>query len=492
MAMQRRALHQVAERPTDVYPSPDVYQGLLQLPGVELRTVSRFLNAASFIVPDSLVPVIAQMPECARIQPVRRFKAQHPVENRTTIAGSWFDAHYGLSNRPMEISDGHLLHQSGLTGKGVLIAVIDAGFYNLPAYEPFRHLIDSGRVMATYDFIGWENDVYNDDAHGMQVMSVVAGYDPGQLIGAAYNADYLLLRSEDATAEYILEEDRWVQAAEFADQQGARIILSSLGYTTFDDTATSHLYADLDGNTTVISRAADIAAAQGILVVVAAGNAGSGAWKYIGVPADADSVIAVGAVDRLGNRAGFSSVGPTADGRVKPDAMAVGDGAAVFNLYTGNAGLGAGTSFAAPLVAGLSACLMEAFPDLTSFQLTDLIRQFGHQSAIPDSLMGYGITDFTGIYCHLAGTCGLPVIWNSAAADNPVGFGVFLPESGDSEVNLFDASGKLMYTWKGTLEQGRLLVSLFQCFPVLRSGVYILQVVVNKNSITKKVMLLSP
>ena len=196
----------------------------------------------------------------------------------------------------------------------------------------------------------------------MVVLSIMGGNLPGELIGTSPDANFWLLRSEDAGSEYLIEEDNWTAAAEFADSAGADIMNTSLGYSQFDDHLMDHTYADMDGNTTRISRAADIAASKGMLVVVSAGNQGAGNWHYISAPADADSVLAVGAIDANGYIADFSSRGPSSDLRVKPDVVAIGKGTWVADFESGIR-QGNGTSLSAPVISGLAACLWQANPE---------------------------------------------------------------------------------------------------------------------------------
>ena len=238
------------------------------------------------------------------------------------------------------------------------------------------------------------DSVYEDNSHGMSVLSCMAANKPGVFMGTAPDAHYLLLRTEDAGSEFIIEEDNWVAAAEFADSAGAWIINSSLGYTEFDDPQTSHTYLDLDGNSTHVTRGADIAASKGILVVNSAGNSGDNAWRYIGAPADGDSVLTIGAVDSLGNYASFSSQGPSAAGRIKPNVSCTGQATWIVTS-AGNIGRANGTSFSSPILAGAAACLWQAFPDASNMEIYKAIEQSAHQYENPDYFVGYGIPNFT-------------------------------------------------------------------------------------------------
>jgi serine protease AprX len=244
--------------------------------------------------------------------------------------------------------------------------------------------------------------VYEDYPHGMNVLSCMGGNIPGQLVGTAPKAKYWLLRTEDAATEKIIEEMNWLRGAEFADSVGADIINSSLGYNYFDNTADSHTYADMDGHTTIISKAAELAADKGILVVSAAGNAAGYPWYKITAPADADSILTVGAVDSAGFIAGFSSRGLTYDGRIKPDVVARGV-QAITAADAGGINAENGTSFASPITAGAVACLWQANPTATNMQLINAIRQSANQFSTPDSIKGYGIPNFCAAHTILTG-----------------------------------------------------------------------------------------
>jgi len=235
--------------------------------------------------------------------------------------------------------------------------------------------------------------VFDAPSHGMKVLSIMGGNIPGELIGSAPKANYWLLRSEDNSSEQSIEEDYWVAAAEFADSVGADIINSSLGYTEFDNSDQDYSYSDLNGNTTIITKAADIAASKGILVISSAGNLGDDPWKYISAPADGDSVLTVGAVDSYANYAYFSGLGPTTDGRIKPNIAAMGLHTVLMGT-DGNITTGNGTSFSAPLISGLAACLWESSPELTNMEIFKRIEESSHHFSSPDYFLGYGIPDF--------------------------------------------------------------------------------------------------
>jgi serine protease AprX len=304
---------------------------------------------------------------------------------------------YGTSFSQVNMLGGVALHNNGFSGKGIVIAVLDAGFKSANTLTAFDSLRKNKQIIGTWDFVSQDSMVYEDDEHGMNVLSCMAGNIPGQLIGTAPKANYYLFRTEDASAEYIGEEYYWIAGAEYADSVGVDIISSSLGYNTFDDATQNHSYPDLNGKTTPIAIAATIASRKGILVLVSAGNEGTSSWKKILSPADADSIIAVGAVDGNKIRSDFSSMGPSSDSRVKPTVAAQGSNVVVAALSGGTQSAN-GTSFSCPLMAGMAACIWQSQRTRTNIELYNLIKKSADHFLHPDSLTGYGIPDFYKIF----------------------------------------------------------------------------------------------
>lgn len=295
---------------------------------------------------------------------------------------------YGYALEQIKLLNGLKLHRAGFRGQGMRVAVIDAGFLNVDRISMF----DSLHLLGTYNVVSPQQSVFAEDEHGTKVLSCLAANAPGWMVGTAPEASYWLIKSEDSRSEYPIEEDYYVAALEFADSVGVAVITSSLGYFAFDVDSMSYTQADLDGRTAFISRAAHRAVEKGLLLFSSAGNEGNGTWEKITFPADTEGVLTVGSVTSQKDRSRFSSKGLTADGRIKPDLVALGSGSCVV-IGSGEISYGSGTSFATPILAGMGICLWQALPQLTPQELIDLLRQSGSQAERPDAELGYGLPD---------------------------------------------------------------------------------------------------
>lgn len=304
---------------------------------------------------------------------------------------------YGNASNQIEMLKGNVLHQNNFTGEGMQIAIIDAGFPNVDKFAAFKRMRDNNQILGGYDFVNRNENFYTGNYHGMSVLSTIAGYVDNQFAGTAPDAKFYLFISEDAANETPLEESLWVEAAEKADSLGVDVINTSLGYTTFDNPKYNYVYADMDGKTTFISRGAEIAFSRGMIVVNSAGNEGNVSWHYISAPADAVSVLSIGAVNATGVIASFSSYGPTADNRVKPDVCAQGAGVYIVNA-SGNIAAANGTSFSSPVLTGVVACLWQAFPNKTNMEIVQLVKESAHLYANPTAQEGYGIPNFESVF----------------------------------------------------------------------------------------------
>jgi subtilisin family serine protease len=329
--------------------------------------------------------------ECINISYNKQFQnQQHKLERVSSQKRSTYS--YGESGNSIDMHQGSYLHLNGYTGEGVSIAILDAGFYRANILPAFTHLYKRGKIKGVKNFID-NKCVYDCHPHGMHVLSILGANIPNEIVGSAPDADYYLLRSENSNTESIVEEFYWTDAAEYADSIGVDIINSSLGYNYFDNTNKNHKYSDLNGKTTIVSKSASIAAKKGILVVVSAGNEGNTDWQYITAPADAINVLTVGSVDKRNTLTMFSSFGPTSDGRIKPDIVAQGLNLVVQN-FDGKTSTISGTSFSAPIIAGLAACLWQSSPQLTNTELINHIKESGNIYPFTKNGYGYGTPNF--------------------------------------------------------------------------------------------------
>ena len=397
-AIERRKRQGLAIDSTDL-PVSSHYISIIQKKGVNIIGQSRWQNTILVRMKDStLVNGIRQLP-CVKacklvwlspdsITPDKRIDYQSHFEPYDSIPNEI----YGTAADQIYNLKGDQLHRAGFLGKGMMIAVIDGGFKNADRIPELQKI----KILGWHDFVS-PNDpqLFSETDHGTKVLSIMGAYHPYIFIGTAPKAGYWLLRSEDQLTEQEVEEDYWTMAAEFADSVGCDVINSSLGYNEYDHKWMSYKQWQLDGNTAFVSRSAALLAQKGIILCNSAGNSGMGPWKKIGVPADADHILTVGAISDIDTQriAAFSSVGPTQDGRVKPDVVALGAPARVIS-GRGTITSSMGTSFSSPVVCGLVACLWQAMPDKTASEIIEIIRRTGNNYQHPDNIYGYGVPDF--------------------------------------------------------------------------------------------------
>ncbi len=444
------------------------------------------------------LPYVSQSTNVGRLAATSlpsKFQAESQLRTPSNIVENYrtTSLNYGLSLNQVSMLNGDLMHDNGYIGTGKIIAVIDAGFVNVDVMDAFDSLFINNRILGTWDFVDNEADVYDDDTHGTMVLSAIGGNLPGELIGTAPGASYLLLRSENAPAEAIIEEYNWASAAEFADSAGADIINSSLGYTVFDDPSQNHSYSDLDGNTTPVTRAADIAASKGLVVCNSAGNEGNGPWFHISAPADADSILAVGAVDAMSVYVQFSGKGPSFDGNIKPNVAAQGSQTIVADPWNGVGVFPAnGTSFSSPLMAGMVACLWQCHPTATNMQIINAIQASGSQASNPDSLLGYGIPDFPMACLILSGlnpgiaSNGDNLILNANPFGEELNFTFYTNTRQMIKITLVDLLGQVIYS--NTAEVLGLSRNAISIPANFAKGVYVLEIESESNVISKKVV----
>lgn len=405
-AIERRSKQNIAIDSTDL-PVNQKYIDSVLTTGVSIHTCSKWLNGITISVADtSVISQIYNFPFVKTVEltyiPNYLKSAKLDLDNYPNKRVAQVNDGYGNAYAQINMHNGDWLHQAGYRGDGIEIAVIDVGFLNVNIITAFTQAFNNGQILGTKDFVNPSSDFYSTHYHGGQVLSVMAGYDYNTYIGTAPNASYWLLRSEDPNNEFPVEADNMIAAMEFADSVGVDIITSSLGYYNFDDPIMSYTYANLDGKTYRVAIASAIANRKGMIVLNSAGNEGAKPWHYITSPGDADSILTIGSVTATLERSSFSSWGPTSDGRIKPTICALGSNTAVINS-DGNPATNSGTSLACPIIAGLTACLWQALPDLTNTEIIDLIISHGSQYDTPDNELGYGVPDFYAAYTDGAG-----------------------------------------------------------------------------------------
>jgi serine protease AprX len=462
-------------------------------------TALQRINSFSFVIKTQPVKRLAATERNNFNDGVTRDKFNEEIKNISGVGSAFTNDHYsyGHSFQQIHIHQGEYLHDNGFHGEGMMIAIIDAGFYHYQSLPAFDSVNFNNRVIETHDFVDNEESVNEDNAHGMMCFSIIASNIPGQLVGSCPNASFLLYRSEDASSESPVEMQYWIAAAERADSAGTDVITTSLGYNLFDNPVFDFSYSDMNGHTSMIAKAATLAAKKGIIVLCAAGNEGETDWHFITTPADADSILAVGAVDASGTPADFSSYGPSSDERVKPDVASVGSGTAISST-SGTIVSGNGTSFATPNLAGLVTCLWQAFPDFNNMEIIKAVERSSSIFDHPDNRIGYGIPDFKKAFNDLNQQ---PILKNAARIlgnkfikvyPNPFknALSVIIKplQTSNATFRLFDVSGKLYFSQKTTLQEGIIQLINFDKMPTLQKGIYILNFSDGKNKQSIKVV----
>ena len=403
-ALDRRKRQNLEVDSTDLPVSPSYLSQISSVQGVNVICVSKWNNT-----------VLVKVHEQSKVKPLLAFpfvsSAMKVFTSPDSIESSYRslyhdelekwegteDDNYGMAAQNINLVNGRRLHDMGYRGRGMTIAVFDGGFMNVDRIPVMKSI----KILGTRDFVANKSEnIYQEHDHGTKVLSTIAVDQPGVFVGTAPEANFWLIRVEDTATESLAEEDFWAAGAEFADSVGVDIISSSLGFQDFDDKTTDHKYFELDGKHALISKTASMLASKGIIHVNSAGNEGLGTWKKINFPADADNILAVGAVNSKRVNASFSSVGPSDDGRVKPDIMSLGSPASVIT-GRGSVSSDMGTSFAAPIISGMVACLWQSARDKTAYQVMEAIRQSGDNYATPNNVFGYGIPDFLKAYSIL-------------------------------------------------------------------------------------------
>jgi len=394
-AIDRRQTLGISIDSTDLPVNPSSISQIENM-GIHVHCTSKWMNGVTVLLADTTkMSLIRALPFVTKVQYTGMRAAALPVSKKMKAETSTFN--YGTAAAQINQVNGAYLHNSGYTGKNIVIGVLDAGFNNANVNPAFDSLRLQGRLLGTKDFAEPGSNVYTLDSHGAFVLSIMTGNLPGQFLGVAPHASFWLIRTEYAPTEYLVETDFWASGIEFADSVGVDVVNSSLGYTQFDDASMNFTYADMNGKVSRASRAANIASKKGIIVCNSAGNDGNKTWHYIGVPADADGILAIGATTSTGAPSYFTSFGPSSDNRIKPDVSAMGASTAFVNT-SGVPATGNGTSFSSPVMAGMIACLLQGYkernaPHSVEDVRTALIRS-GNLFNAPTTQLGYGIPDF--------------------------------------------------------------------------------------------------
>ena len=454
-ALERRARKGVQIDSLDLPVNPAYVQAVRNA-GADVRYTSRWLNGLMAYLPaGQSADNIAALPFVAEVTCIDSIGACEvpralPIGSDTT-AFDWTEPYseewYGYSHTQMKMHNAAAMHSAGYTGQGVLIGVMDGGFHSVDTNSVMCRAREEGRIVATRNFVKPSMSVYEDTlVHGSNVLHFMGAYAPGYVMGTAMDAQFALCVTEDSRMENVTEEYHMTAALEFLDSLGADIVNASLGYTRFVP------YERRDGQTEVASIAGNIASSRGMAFVASAGNSGrSETDPFVGVPADAEYVFSVGAVAADSTAAIFTSIGPTADGRMKPDAASYGS-MITHAQYDGRFSIGSGTSYASPILCGLMACVLQQHPEYTPYQLYDTIRSWGHMADNPNDTLGYGIPDFSRSLRNLTGISDLQTptsklrIYPNPATDRLTVSGL---EEG-ATVQILDIYGCMVCTAKAT------------------------------------------
>ena len=488
-AIERRTKQQINIITEDLPVNPAYVAGLEGVGSTSVRETVKWLNGALIQAISSDAEAIKLLPYVSSVEYIApnnvggRQSKQFEVDSLSIFESDTLFQFDILGAQEMR-ADGYI-------GEGMLVAVMDGGFSGMPNIPAFTTLFNDNRVLLSYDFIARTNDVYKYHDHGTNVMSLLAAEQTNpDFAGIIPNAEYMLFVTEDVFNEYRLEEYRWLIAAEKADSAGADVISSSLGYGIFDDPSMDYIASDLDGQTSVITRAAQIASEKGILVVTSSGNLDSfNPWKTVLFPGDIIDGVTVGSITSNFTQSSFSPDGPTADGRLKPDVVAYGSGTYLIN-EAGNITNKSGTSYSAPQVAGLATGVWQAYPEISSAELLNAIRLSSSNSGYPDNFIGYGVPSYGALINFLEAEeseTWFTVYPNPVSQDDYLKIKVFDPVIDNNvKIRMFDTLGKrleeedLIITWQNN--------EYFLELVTLRPGIYILNLQSNSNSSQVKIL----
>ncbi len=407
-AIDRKALQGTPIDERDVPVNENYITQVKNATGVTVLAKSKWMNCVHVIGTQSNIDALTNLSFVVDIEyanpSLNLFPGGTPLEDKFAseeieASNTRITYNYGAAANQIEMLSGDYLHELDFTGDGMVIAVLDAGFPTIQTNPGFDKMRNEGRLLGTYDFEARTTNVDGTSSHGLNTSSDIGGFLQDQFVGTAPQASYYLFVTEYGPTETPAEEAWWVEALERSDSLGVDVINTSLGYQDFDNPNYDHSYEDLDGQTTFSARGANIAFDKGMILVTSAGNDGGG-FTYVGTPGDSPGMLTVGTVDSNGNYASFSSIGPTTDGRIKPDVMAQGSSAAVIST-SGNVNFSSGTSFSSPIMTGVVACLWQSRPQTPNNEVMQVVREASHLYSNPTDQMGYGIPNFEEAYLAL-------------------------------------------------------------------------------------------
>lgn len=489
-AIQRR-LKQGIEITADDLPVSRAYVQSVRDTGADAFFVTRWMNGVLVQCDPSLLTSIEALPFVDRVEfvaPLARLqnggRRTFNLRRKTNHTGSETESQLQMLGLDQ-------MHAGDYTGQGVTIAILDSGFPGVNSVPAFQKIFSSQRFAqeVSHDFVHNSSDVFQYDDHGTEVLSVIAADIPDAFTGGAQDATFQLFITEDVPTEYRIEEYNWLFAAERADSAGVDIIHSSLGYYDFDDPAMNYTTAQMDGKTAVVTRAAQWAADRGIVVITSAGNEGNiSSWRIITAPADGVDVLAIGAVNAARQKVPSSSVGPTADHRIKPDLAALGSGVKVVRA-TGQISTASGTSLAAPLVTSLAAGVLQRYPDLGNKEIIALLKQTASQAKNPDNFLGYGIPNFRAVvnYQERVSQTSPFEIYPNPLKDDTLTISPYDPDIVDScEVEIISSQGQVL--GRGTVHFDWLNRTYQTDMSAMTPGVYFIRIHSEKRRHTFKLV----
>jgi serine protease AprX len=450
-AIDRKARHNIPIDDRDMPINQSYVAQIKSQSGISYKAQSKWFNCVHVVGGTTDIDALANLSFVSSIDytdPTKNASRSHQDKFTSIVTTPLV---YGTARNQIEMIGLHDLHNTGNAGLGMLIAATDSGFPNVDVNSGFAQLRANNGIAGGWDFVDRDATIYEDHYHGARVLSVMAGNDPGNFEGTAPDARYYLFRTEEASQETPAEMSYWVQAAERADSLGVDVINVSLGYLGFDNPAENLDYQDMNGITAFISQGTNVAFEKGMIVVTSAGNSGNSTiHPYNAAPADALGAFSIGSVTATEVKSSFSSIGPTVDGRIRPDIAAQGNATATIN-ESGNLVGSSGTSFSAPMISGAMACFIQAFPNLTPQQIIDAVRASSNQAATPDNLLGYGIPDFGAAQQTLSSTTFAEQDFNYYVQHKNLFFNT-APGENLTSFQLYNLQGQLIFVQAETQE----------------------------------------